>query len=119
MGTTGTEGGNPFFVEEMLKHLVDHGLLRRDGGRWVLEEGSLSSLEVPATIAVVLRNRIEKLSETAQEVARWLAVFRRPMPAELLRGLAVYNAEQLETALTELIDRQIVVAAAESRHDSY
>src|SRR5206468_12944926 len=84
-----------------------------------LEEGSLSSLEVPASIAVVLRNRIEKLSETAREVARWLAVFRRPMPAELLRGLEVYNAEQLETALRELIDRQIVIVVAEGGERSY
>src|SRR5439155_24293073 len=47
------------------------------------------------------------------------AVFRRPMSLELLRGLAVYNAEQLETALRELIDRQIVIVVAEGGDRSY
>jgi transcriptional regulator with GAF, ATPase, and Fis domain len=112
-----SSGGNPFFVEEILKHLVDRGLLRREHGRWKLDQDRLSSIEVPASIAVVLRNRFEKLSPAAQEVARWLAIFRRPMPLELLEELAAPSREEISCSATELVDRQIVAYSRENGRD--
>jgi predicted ATPase len=41
-------GGNPFFLEEMLKHLVEQGLLHRESGQWRFIEEDLKKLEVPA-----------------------------------------------------------------------
>jgi class 3 adenylate cyclase/tetratricopeptide (TPR) repeat protein len=53
--------GNPLFVEEILRMLVDEGLLRRDDGRWVAT-GDLSSIAIPATISALLAARLERLS---------------------------------------------------------
>jgi len=58
--------GNPLFVEEILRMLVDDGLLHRDDGRWVAS-GELSSIEIPPTINALLAARLERL--TAEERA--------------------------------------------------
>jgi len=48
-------------VEEILRMLVDDGLLRRDDGRWV-GAGDLSSITIPPTINALLAARLERLS---------------------------------------------------------
>ncbi|PYU98994.1 MAG: hypothetical protein DMG10_26630, partial [Acidobacteria bacterium] len=103
-----SSGGNPFFVEELLKDLVDRGLLQRGPAGWKLERDRLESLEVPASITVVLRHRMSCLSEGAKELANWLAVFNRPVPEQLLHVLVPVDRESLEKALEESMSRQII-----------
>jgi class 3 adenylate cyclase/tetratricopeptide (TPR) repeat protein len=52
--------GNPLFVEETLRMLVDHGVLRSDNGRWVVT-GDLSSVTLPPTIHALLTARLDRL----------------------------------------------------------
>jgi class 3 adenylate cyclase/tetratricopeptide (TPR) repeat protein len=65
--------GNPLFVEEILRMLVDDGLLRRDDGRWVAE-GDLSSMAIPPTISALLSARLERLSREERSVIQRAAV---------------------------------------------
>jgi class 3 adenylate cyclase/tetratricopeptide (TPR) repeat protein len=53
--------GNPLFVEEIIRMLVDEGLLRRDDGGWVAT-GDLASIAIPATISALLSARLDRLS---------------------------------------------------------
>ncbi len=55
-------GGNPSFVEETLAMLVDDGVLRRDGGRWVAT-GDLDQVAVPPTIQALLAARLDRLDD--------------------------------------------------------
>ncbi|HET7235178.1 MAG TPA: adenylate/guanylate cyclase domain-containing protein [Actinomycetota bacterium] len=52
--------GNPLFVEQMVAMLIDDGLLRREGGAWVLD-GDLSEIAPPASITALLEARLERL----------------------------------------------------------
>ena len=52
--------GNPLFVEQMVAMLIDDGLLRRDGERWVMD-GDLSDLAPPTSIMGLLEARLERL----------------------------------------------------------
>lgn len=101
-------GGNPFFVEEILKHLVDRGVLRRDLGKWRLATGESENLEAPSSIAAVLRHRLAKLSPGATVLTEWLALLRRAVPREDLRALSSVSIDELEARLSELISRQVL-----------
>jgi transcriptional regulator with GAF, ATPase, and Fis domain/tetratricopeptide (TPR) repeat protein len=102
-----TIGGNPFFVEETLKHLADRGILRRDAGRWRAETVDLNELKPPDTVAAVLRRRLSHLSMEEGEVAHWLAVINRPASDELLAAVVPGGHDSLDSALRGLVDRQI------------
>jgi class 3 adenylate cyclase len=51
--------GNPFFVEELLRALIDDGVLRRAGGRWFLEEESAPAM--PDSVRAVIAARLDRL----------------------------------------------------------
>jgi class 3 adenylate cyclase/tetratricopeptide (TPR) repeat protein len=53
-------GGNPLFIEEMLRMLVDDGLLARDGQNWVATR-DLSQLGAPETVQAVIAARLDRL----------------------------------------------------------
>ena len=52
--------GNPLFVEEMLRKLIDERLLERDNGHWSAR-GDLSEVAVPGTINALLAARLDQL----------------------------------------------------------
>ncbi len=70
---TESAGGNPLFLEEMLRMLEDDGLLRRgeEGAGGVLD---LSGVAVPASIHAVLGARLDRLSAEERAVIRCASV---------------------------------------------
>ncbi len=66
-------GGNPLFVEEMLRMLEDHGVLARRDDRWRIV-GDLSRVAVPATIQALLGARIDRLGPRERAVLGTAAV---------------------------------------------
>jgi tetratricopeptide (TPR) repeat protein len=52
--------GNPLFVEETIRMLVDHDVLQSLEGRWTVT-GDLSSITIPSTIHALLTARLERL----------------------------------------------------------
>ena len=94
-------GGNPFFVEEILRHLIDQGRITRAGDGWRAEPG-LTAVEIPDTVQAVLAARIDLLGGDEKRALQAAAVVGRvfwPEPVgrsldagparvdELLRGL--------------------------------
>ena len=65
--------GNPLFVEEMLRMLIDDGLLRRDDGHW-MPAGDLSEVSAPRTIAALLATRLDRLQHEERAVIQRASV---------------------------------------------
>ena len=78
--------GNPLFVEEMLRMLIDDGLLTRSDGEWV-PAGDLSQITVPPTIHALLAARLDRLGGDERAVIERGSVegkvFHRGAVAEL------------------------------------
>ena len=83
-----TADGNPLFLGEMLRMLVDDGVLRRDGGTWTVAEAE--GVSVPPTIQALLAARLERLPDGERRVAQYAAVvgpqFSRDAVAMLTGG---------------------------------
>lgn len=101
-------GGNPFFLEEMLKHLVEQGLLVRRSGMWFFKEEDLGHMDLPAGVGAILRRRLKTLSPPARDLARWLALMHRAVSIDLLESLMSVKREVVHAGLRELNDRQMV-----------
>ena len=78
--------GNPLFVEELLRMLVDDGLLEKQDGSW-RAVGDLSQISMPPTIHALLGARLDRLSTNERGVIERAAVvgqeFSRGAIAEL------------------------------------
>ncbi|HJU57197.1 MAG TPA: adenylate/guanylate cyclase domain-containing protein [Actinomycetota bacterium] len=67
--------GNPLFVEETLRMLMDDGRLRRRNGSWTLAE--VSKLSIPPTIQSLLTARVDMLGEGERAVIERASVVGR------------------------------------------
>ncbi len=93
--------GNPFFLEERVRTLVETGILAGDPGRYRLA-GPLGSIEVPATVQAVLAARIDRLPPPAKSLLQSAAVVGKDVPFAQLRAIAELPEEALRAELAHL-----------------
>ncbi len=55
--------GNPFFIREVVSHLIEERLLYRDGGRWTTRVSTVSELGIPEGVREAIGRRLSRLSE--------------------------------------------------------
>ena len=120
-------GGNPFFIEEMVKSLQESGILvRREGGSqiggpaegetgsaivWELR-GPLTEQQLPGTVERTLRVRLASLTAETRAVLETAAVIGHQFGLPLLEQvLADTFSGQLDAALAELERRGFVEAS--------
>jgi hypothetical protein len=68
--------GNPLFVEETIRMLIDDGVLQQLRGRWTLTD-DLSSIAIPPTILALLAARLDRLEPEQRTVIERAAVVGR------------------------------------------
>lgn len=91
--------GNPFFLEELVRSLVDSGALRRVDGGWRFDHET--AVEVPATVEQVILARVDRLSAECRQVLTAASVLGRQFGLPLLKGV-VGGEEKLREPLREL-----------------
>lgn len=103
--------GNPFFVVETLRALVEQDVLYQDvDERWSLRAGALpypAELPMSDVVLGVIRGRIRRLSRAAQEVLTTAAVIEHDIPEKLLATL-VDPSLSLDLALDEILRASIL-----------
>ncbi len=67
--------GNPFFIEEVVKALVESGKLYHEGGRW--HWPSMDELGIPQSVRVAIQSRVRVLPANSQETLRLAAILGR------------------------------------------
>jgi class 3 adenylate cyclase len=75
--------GNPFFVEEVVRMLIERGMIVQQGSRWVAT-AEVASVEIPETIHGLLLARIDQLPDDAKRSLRVAAVIGRQFPVRVL-----------------------------------
>ena len=102
--------GNPFFVEEVMRSLVEQGVVYIDAGAWAARE-DVGHIEIPSTVADVFRRRAEMLDESQQALLDLLAVSGRPVALEILSHASGMGPEPVAEALSVLSQRRIAIAS--------
>jgi predicted ATPase len=98
--------GIPLFVEELVKTILEAGLMQEDAGRYRLT-GPLPPLAIPATLQDALMARLDRLA-VVKEVAQLGAVLGREFPYELLQAVAPWDEDTLQQGLTRLVEAELL-----------
>jgi class 3 adenylate cyclase/tetratricopeptide (TPR) repeat protein len=93
--------GNPFFLEESVRTLVEAHVLVGDRGAYRLVK-ALPSIQVPATVQAVLAARIDRLSVEEKQILQSASVIGTDVPFLLLRAIADLPEEDLRRSLSHL-----------------
>jgi class 3 adenylate cyclase/predicted ATPase len=93
--------GNPFFLEESVRTLVETRVLVGASGAYHLTQ-QLPSIQVPPTVQAVLAARIDRLSQEEKWLLQTAAVIGNEVPLPLLQAIAEMPEEALHRGLTHL-----------------
>ncbi|HSF31522.1 MAG TPA: adenylate/guanylate cyclase domain-containing protein [Candidatus Tectomicrobia bacterium] len=93
--------GNPFFLEESVRTLVETGVLVGEPGAYRLVK-PLDTLQVPATVQAVLAARIDRLSVEDKRLLQTAAVIGTVVPFPLLQAIAELPEAALHRSLAHL-----------------
>ena len=95
--------GNPFFAEEMVRELVQRGVLAGERGNYLCQTNA-ADVAVPATVQAAIEARIDRLSTPAKRTVAAASVIGARFGAELLAALGI-DAVLDELLGAELIDQ--------------
>ena len=99
--------GNPYFVEEVMRELVENGSVFLEGGQWAARE-RIVDLDIPVTITNVFLRRLALLDEEQRRLLDRMATYGRPVPARVVAEVSGVGVEELHRALRPLSRRHIV-----------
>ena len=104
--------GNPFFVAEILRHLLETGaLVQRDDGRWVIAR-SIAELGLPESVREVIGRRVARLGEATRRVLSIASVIGRDFDFDLLASLTERGEDDLLDLLDEAVAAAVLVESA-------
>ncbi|HEY1540036.1 MAG TPA: AAA family ATPase, partial [Solirubrobacteraceae bacterium] len=101
-------GGNPFFVEEIVRALVENGHLTGDRTAYRLA-AELDALVLPATVQAGLAARIDRLPGREKALLQTLSAIGAEIPGPLLREVCDLDERRMAEVLEVLARAQLVV----------
>jgi tetratricopeptide (TPR) repeat protein len=110
--------GNPFFVEEVFRHLSEEGKLFDESGSW-RKDLRVERLEVPEGVRLVIGKRLKRLSEATRRVLTTAAVIGRSFSLRLLEELESDRPDAALEAMEEAERAQLVGAERAGREPCY
>jgi class 3 adenylate cyclase/tetratricopeptide (TPR) repeat protein len=93
--------GNPFFLEESVRTLVEVGALTGEHGAYQLAR-HLPAIQVPATVQAVIAARIDRLCATDKTLLQTASVLGKDVPLGLLQAIAGIAEDELHAAIGRL-----------------
>ncbi|MDQ4006142.1 MAG: AAA family ATPase, partial [Actinomycetota bacterium] len=105
--------GNPFFLEEIVRQLIDEGRIVHTEGRWKARE-DVAEVVIPDTVQGVLSARIDLLSPDQKRAVQRAAVVGRVFWAGPVGRLLNGAADRVDELLRDLEDRELVMSRIQS-----
>ena len=99
--------GNPFFLEETVRTLVETGALAGERGAYRLTR-PVEALQVPATVQTILAARIDRLPPEEKRLLQAASVIGKDVPYALLAAIAEQPEEALRRGLAHLQEAEFL-----------
>ena len=93
--------GNPLFLEESVRTLVESRALIGEAGAYRLAK-AVETIQVPATVQAILATRIDRLAPEHKRLLQAASVVGKDVPVVLLEAIADVTGDDLQRALSEL-----------------
>jgi predicted ATPase len=105
--------GNPFYVEELIKTLIDDGIILASGDEWRLQVQEIPRLRIPATLTEVLQARLNRLSQLERVTLQQASVmghtfWETAVVAMSAAGNQVHALDEIQAALQALETRGLI-----------
>jgi len=111
--------GNPFFVQETLKHLMETEVLYQEEGRWTSKATTISDIGLPESVREVMERRLSGLSEECRRLLQVGAVLGRRFSLSLAQRVAELDEEVILRAVEEALAVQVVREQRQERRTYY
>lgn len=100
--------GNPFFVLEVIRHLVETGSITQQDGRWAMAH-DLDDLALPQSVRDVVGQRVRRLGAEAHAVLSAAAVVGREFDTAVVAGAADLDEDLVLDVLEEALNAGLVM----------
>jgi predicted ATPase/class 3 adenylate cyclase len=110
--------GNPFFVQETLKHLIETEVLYQEEGRWT-SKTAISDFGLPESVREVMEHRLAGLSQECRRLLQVGAVLGRRFSLSLAQRVAELDEEVTLRAVEEALAAQAVKEQRQERRTYY
>jgi tetratricopeptide (TPR) repeat protein len=104
--------GNPFFVEEVYRHLVEDGKVFDATGQFRTEI-TVDETDVPENVRLIIGRRLERLDENEKRVLAAAAVIGRSFSFQLLTSISRVDVDALFTVIEKAQQMGIIIPSAE------
>lgn len=111
-------GGNPFYLEEIIRSLIDSGTLAYRHGVWRLTE-DLSSIKVPDTVQMVIAARLDRLERELRDILQTASVLGRSFHVRLLEALSGLDDMMLTLYLATLEEFDFIAETQKGPEPEY
>lgn len=105
--------GNPFFVEETIRSLLDAGLVERQDGHW-RATADIVRIQIPETLIGVITARLDRLEDADKQVVQAAAVLGREFDYSTLADL-LDESRPLRQSLATLEHRELIRTIQDNR----
>ena len=103
-------GGNPFYLEEIVRSLIGAGTLARENGGWACATDAVT-VDVPPTIQGLLLSRLDRLPSGARRLIQEAAVLGAVFDLQVLRKVCT-EPDASESNLDLLLDAELIAEIA-------
>ena len=104
--------GNPFFVEEVYRHLVEEGKVFDAAGQFRTDI-EIDEIDVPENVRLIIGRRLERLDENEKRVLAAAAVIGRSFSFQLLTAISRIDVDELFTVIEKAQQMGIIVPSSE------
>jgi class 3 adenylate cyclase len=110
--------GNPFFIEEILRALIEKGELAYRDGAWRRTK-EVADLAIPVSVRDAVQQHLLAMEPTARKVIQIAAVIGPRFEFDLLAEVSGVGEQQVLDAIKSAIDQQLVREEVDAADDAY